>query len=724
MDLTRARVSNVLLFLVACFALAAAILLAAGSAPALADRGDSGDKRGNDGGESFWDKDGDRGDNDFWSKNGDDDDNDDSNAGFFNDDRGGKDGDKHRDGDDDDSDNPKNTTPVLTPVETPASTPTPTVESEDDGPDDDKAGNGVSGDFCKPFRSFFFQCRPKCNRSDIDVGLVSPAVGESSSVYTYEINSDCDQRGFLNAYLFGCWGKDDIASVEASAGHVFDARGRFIAVFGVRSDDLPLTLTISFNQSYMADDHEVKFFIGSWFKLKKFFAAGPDCDSATSPATATPAPTDTAAPTPTPTAAPTDTATPAPTTSPSPSPTGTQIGDTATPTATPTETPTATPTPAPTDTPTPTPVGETPTPVPGTDTPTPTPIGETPTPTVETQTPTPTPIGETPTPSATPSPTPTPTPTAVPTDTPTPVPTVTPTAGPTDTPTAAPTDTPTAAPTDTPTPAPTDTPTPSPTAGTGQVNLVAFDGDTSGNAPTSIGTVQNCASIPSAGGTVTIDIVVDSIPVFDEGTFDGGLGGIGFNVTYNPAFVSVTAKQVAGASLLGANPDSSITSFSNAVPDSDGDYKIAEADSGATYESGAGVLVRLTFTGVANGTSIIGVTDTDGGDGDGVPDLYSAITAPYTISNIVGGSIVVGGACPAGGGGIVAGANAVPLPEDNGSAVLAANSAPVQPAQLPAAGGPLGVGGDGSTWAFVAGAGALMALAAAFVLARATRRAI
>jgi hypothetical protein len=709
MDLTRARVSNVLLFLVACLALATAILLASGTAPALADRGDHGDKRGNDGGDAFWDKDGDRGDNDFWSKNGDDDDDDNSGAGFFDNDRGEKDGDKHRD----DDDKPENTTPVLTPVESAASTPTPVVESEDDG-------NGVRGDFCKPFRSFFFHCRPKCHRSDIDVSLVSPAVGESSNVYTYEVDSDCNQRSFLNAYLFGCWGKDDVASVEASAGHVFEGHHGFIAVFGVDSDDLPLTLTISFNQSYLADDHEVRFFIGSWFKLKKFHADGPDCDSATSPATETPAPTDTVAPTPTPTAAPTDTATPAPTTTPSPSPTGTQIGETETPTVTPTETPTATPTATPTepptgtptDTPTPTPVGETPTPIPGTDTPTPTPIGETPTPTVATQTPSPTPIGETPTPSATPSPTPTPTPT--------------PTAVPTDTPTSAPTDTPTPAPTDTPTPAPTDTPvvTPSPTAGTGQVNLVAFDGDIAGNAPTSIGTIENCASIPSAGGTVTIDVVVDSIPVFDEGTFDGGLGGIGFNVTYNPAVVNVTAKQVAGASLLAANPDSSITSFSNAVPDTDGDYKIAEADSGATYESGAGVLVRLTFTGVANGTSTIGVTDTDGGDGDTVPDLYSAITAPYTISNIVGGTIVVGGACPAGGGGVVAGVNAAPFPEDDGSAVLAANNAPVQPAQLPAAGGPLGVGSDGHTWAVVAGAGALMALVAAFVLARTGRRAI
>lgn len=716
MDLTRARVSNVLLFLVACFALAAAILLAAGTAPALADRGDHGDKRG-DGGNSFWDKDG---DSDFWSKPGDDDD--DDRAGFFDNDRDDKDW-KHDDDGDDKPHKSDTATPVLTPVETPVVTPTPVVESEDDGPDEDKDDNGqnVGGDFCKPFKSFFFHCRPKCNRSDIDVSLVSPAIGESSSVYTYEIDSDCDQRSFLNAYLFGCWSKDDVASVDASAGQVFDGYNGFIAVFGVRSDDLPLTLTITFNQSYLADDHEVRFFIGSWFKLKKFQADGPDCDSATSPATVTPAPTDTVAPTPTATPAPTDTATPAPTTT--PSPTGTQIGETATPTETtvetptptPTATPTATPTGTPTDTPSPTPVGETPTPMPGIDTPTPTPIGETPTPTVATQTPSPTPIGETPTPSATPSPTPTPTPTVAPTGTPT--------AGPTDTPTVAPTDTPTAAPTDTPTPAPTDTPvvTPSPTPGTGQVNLVAFDGDTSGNAPTSIGTVQNCASIPSVGGTVVIDVVVDSIPPFDGGTFDGGLGGLGFNVTYDPAIVSVTAKQVAGASLLAANPDSSITSFSNAVPDSDGDYKVAEADSGATYESGAGVLVRLTFTGVANGTSPIGVTDTDGGDGDGVPDLYSAITAPYTISNIVGGSIVVGSAC-AGGGGTVAGANAAPFAEDDESAVLAANSAPVQPAQLPAAGGPLGVGSDTSTWVALAAAGAVVALAAAFVLARAGRR--
>jgi hypothetical protein len=593
MDQSRVRMSNVLLFLVACLAAAIAILAVSGAGPALADgndkanHGSSGeDRRGKDS----------RGEGAFWSGHGHD-------------------------------------------------------------------------KWCSGFGFFKFKCRDDCSARDLEAALISPGTGESGNTYTWEVTSDCDQRGKVNAYIFGCWKEDDVVSAEASAGHVFVGHKKFIAVFGVHGDELPLTITVTFQQSYPAAEHKGKLFIGSWFHFKKFHAGGPDCRGATSPATVTPLPT-----------------------------------ETATPTAAPTETPTATPTVALTGTPVPTDVTITPGP---TLEPTPTPTVEpttTPTETPFTATPTLPPVTETPGPTETVPPTgePTPTDTAAPTSTPTP------TVEPTDTPTVAPTDTPTVAPTDTPTAPPTASPTP----GTADVNFMAIDTDITGNTPTSYGAIQDCVAIP-IGGTATVDVLVDSIPVFD-GT-NGGIGGFGFNVLYDPAVVHVTGRVVSGVSLMTVNPDSSITSFSSPLPDSDGDYKVVEADSSVNYESGAGVLVRLQFTAVGNGTSPLTLSDTDGGDLDGVPDLYQADTSTYTIGSLIGAAIVVGGSCPAGAGGVVAGASTAP------AAVAGVQQAP---SVLPSTGGAPGKQVDGASWYILMVTGAAIALAAAYVIARTGAREI
>ena len=179
-------------------------------------------------------------------------------------------------------------------------------------------------------------------------------------------------------------------------------------------------------------------------------------------------------------------------------------------------------------------------------------------------------------------------------------------------------------------------------------NKVAIDLDTADNTPTAYGSILDCVVVP-VNGTVEAAVIVDAIPVSNGVT--GGIGGFGFNILYTQSIVRVTARATPlaaqdGKSLLTVNANSSITSFTSPLTDVDGDFQIVELDSAATYEAGPGTLYRLTFTGIANGTSPVTLSDTSGGDGDSVPDLYAADTSSYTIASVLHAQIIVGpGSC-------------------------------------------------------------------------------
>lgn len=170
------------------------------------------------------------------------------------------------------------------------------------------------------------------------------------------------------------------------------------------------------------------------------------------------------------------------------------------------------------------------------------------------------------------------------------------------------------------------------------------------NTSTSIGTIQNCVSIP-AGGSATIEVVVDSIPAVVGPS--GGLAGFAFNITYPSAgagALNVTARPTPlaiGDSLLTVNPTSVIASFSDAVTDSDGDMRIVELDSDSAYESGLGRLYSITVTSVGPaGVGILDLTDTTAGNGDTVPDLYSSDLTTYSPTTVGDALVYVGSPCP------------------------------------------------------------------------------
>jgi hypothetical protein len=171
---------------------------------------------------------------------------------------------------------------------------------------------------------------------------------------------------------------------------------------------------------------------------------------------------------------------------------------------------------------------------------------------------------------------------------------------------------------------------------------------------------------------VTIDIVIDSVPPFDSINFAGGISGFALNLLYNPAVVNVTAKApLSGSSIIAGPPSFTSASQTEGAPEAtpDGNYKIFEGDNSVNFESGAGVLIRLTLTAVGAGTSNLTLDDTTSGstafgdNGDHIPGIYDANADKYPLGNVIGGQVVVDGACPAsasGPGPVVAAAQQAP----------------------------------------------------------------
>lgn len=198
-----------------------------------------------------------------------------------------------------------------------------------------------------------------------------------------------------------------------------------------------------------------------------------------------------------------------------------------------------------------------------------------------------------------------------------------------------------------------------PLAGPGTIAIDAAPTVGGVNTSTSIGTIQNCVSIP-VGGSATVEVVVDSIPVFTGLT--GGIGGFGMNILYTSGVgagaLKIAAKAAPlvamdGKSLLTNNGNSSNPSFTEAVPDVDGNFKIVDLDVANTYESGTGRLYYFTVTsagtagvGILDLTDINSVSTLGGGNYDLIPDLYASDTSVYTPASVLDAVVSVGSVCP------------------------------------------------------------------------------
>ena len=139
---------------------------------------------------------------------------------------------------------------------------------------------------------------------------------------------------------------------------------------------------------------------------------------------------------------------------------------------------------------------------------------------------------------------------------------------------------------------------------------IGIDADTRGNEPDSLGSIEPCVSV-ATDDTFDIDIFVQDV---DE------LLAWEMYVEYDPAVLEITGRDV--HMFLAANEGSVVLDVSASLPNRDGLYRAAAADTSdpPTPDSGSGVLLRLTLRAIQAGTSEVNLAVLDIND-DEVVDL-------------------------------------------------------------------------------------------------------
>jgi hypothetical protein len=228
----------------------------------------------------------------------------------------------------------------------------------------------------------------------------------------------------------------------------------------------------------------------------------------------------------------------------------------------------------------------------------------------------------------------------------------------------------------TPTPTPgtsgvTGSATPEATAPAGSTQL-AVDAITTGNGATSIGTIDECATV-NVGETFQVDIVIKGVQ---------NLLAWQAPITFDSTILQIEDRNV--KLFLAASSGSQVLDASQQTPNDTGDYQAAAVDTSdppSSPASGDGVLVRLTMLAKASGTSKVSIKPVDL-NGDGVPDQGillrnkdAAVIGDTNGDTIFDGPVAdaeihVGGQCPNGGGQVAQTSpspSAVPSGTSNGS---------------------------------------------------------
>lgn len=173
---------------------------------------------------------------------------------------------------------------------------------------------------------------------------------------------------------------------------------------------------------------------------------------------------------------------------------------------------------------------------------------------------------------------------------------------------------------------------PSPEPDGPSIELLAIDVDPEGNSPTSLGTVESCLSAPP-GALITIDIVVDSIPVAAD--LQGGILGFQFELRYKKR--ALTVVSVDNAQMLTANAGSNPIELTEPLPDRDGSLVTIFADlSETTPENGDGVLSRIILKKMSRSSAAIEIAN---------PIVVDASNDTYAFGELRGARIVSRGGC-------------------------------------------------------------------------------
>ena len=136
---------------------------------------------------------------------------------------------------------------------------------------------------------------------------------------------------------------------------------------------------------------------------------------------------------------------------------------------------------------------------------------------------------------------------------------------------------------------------------------LAIDVSPGDNEPTKPGEIENCIEVP-AGYEFEIDLIIEDV---EE------LLAWEIRVEYDMEVLEVVARDV--KLFQQANPGSSVFDVSEALPDDDGMYGLAAADTSdpPTPDSGSGTLARLTLRALTSGESALNFARRDlDDDGD------------------------------------------------------------------------------------------------------------
>lgn len=184
---------------------------------------------------------------------------------------------------------------------------------------------------------------------------------------------------------------------------------------------------------------------------------------------------------------------------------------------------------------------------------------------------------------------------------------------------------------------------------------VGIDADPSGNAATSLGSLEACREVAS-GETFEVDFyVLDVPPLQDE---KGGVMGFSYNLKFNPDVVHVVTiendwlTQSGGETTVINFLDGDATNEPNndPFPGTTGNVRVDNIDLSLTIEDGSGVLSRVTLLAVGTGTSDLALSD-DQVASDAPLIISHAVPinntegAAYAIKSVQNGRIVVGGSC-------------------------------------------------------------------------------
>ena len=179
------------------------------------------------------------------------------------------------------------------------------------------------------------------------------------------------------------------------------------------------------------------------------------------------------------------------------------------------------------------------------------------------------------------------------------------------------------------------------------ITFTAVDLDVTGNAATALGPVNSTLSNQPLNTPFVVDFVVSGVPPgrcsFPEPDGqdpcpgdNGGIFGVGFELLYNPAVISVQALSTGHPTpgvLHEADGGVSVDAF-DPLPDADGDFRV-DTVSNLTHseESGSGRVVQLSLRCEATGGSGLRITDRDRGGGEVMGVFGNNFSIVYNVAH-------------------------------------------------------------------------------------------